>query len=435
MIVKSLLLYLIFVFAQDPNCVLTNLAGSNIGSSGYVDGFGTSALFTSLGGVAVDNNGTVFVSDIQGMRKLRRINSTGSVSSPTMPGQVIPWTVAMTQSAGRQLVVTTGWDMHTVYGTWVSTMVSFRICGNSWQILTPPPWSCVSDNAFYRPNSAVTPRNGGPVYVICQTGYIKVFGGIGAPFTGSVTPFVGGGPQTGTLPYTDGVGTNARIGGGVSGMAITDDGDTLYFADTHYIRRVATATAMVTTLAGCGQGMYAPGAGFSACFNFPSSWNMLGMLVTPRWGLLIPDWGNGCLRSLALDGTARTNVVAGQCGILGNTLGPATSALMNAPLSVAQVNGSAGTSIIITDASFSVKLLSCPTSLLFQKLPTVFEVMEDHCESISIPEGFELLASSDECINEAMQHKEKKIYGLQFHSEVSGNFGRVIIENFVNFAD
>ena len=70
-------------------------------------------------------------------------------------------------------------------------------------------------------------------------------------------------------------------------------------------------------------------------------------------------------------------------------------------------------------------------SLLFDKLPTVFEVMEDHCERISIPEGFELLASSDECINEAMQHKEKQIYGLQFHPEVSGNFGRVIIENFV----
>jgi GMP synthase (glutamine-hydrolysing) len=71
-------------------------------------------------------------------------------------------------------------------------------------------------------------------------------------------------------------------------------------------------------------------------------------------------------------------------------------------------------------------------SLLFEKLPTVFDVMEDHCESISIPVGFELLASSDECINEAMQHKNKMIYGLQFHPEVSGNFGRVIIENFVN---
>ena len=74
-------------------------------------------------------------------------------------------------------------------------------------------------------------------------------------------------------------------------------------------------------------------------------------------------------------------------------------------------------------------------SLLFEKLPSVFDVMEDHCESISIPEGFELLASSDECINEAMQHKDKMIYGLQFHPEVSGNFGRVIIENFVNCVD
>jgi GMP synthase (glutamine-hydrolysing) len=71
-------------------------------------------------------------------------------------------------------------------------------------------------------------------------------------------------------------------------------------------------------------------------------------------------------------------------------------------------------------------------SLLFEKLPTVFEVMEDHCENISIPIGFELLASSDECINEAMQHKEKMIYSLQFNPEVSGNFGVIIIENFIN---
>ena len=58
--------------------------------------------------------------------------------------------------------------------------------------------------------------------------------------------------------------------------------------------------------------------------------------------------------------------------------------------------------------------------------------MEDHCETVSIPSDFNLIAVSDACVNEGMQHKEKLIFGVQFHPEVSGNMGTLIIENFVN---
>lgn len=70
--------------------------------------------------------------------------------------------------------------------------------------------------------------------------------------------------------------------------------------------------------------------------------------------------------------------------------------------------------------------------ILFNRLPNEIEMMEDHCESISIPAGFQLVASSDACVNEVMQHTEKAIFGVQFHPEVSGNHGSVLIENFVN---
>jgi len=69
---------------------------------------------------------------------------------------------------------------------------------------------------------------------------------------------------------------------------------------------------------------------------------------------------------------------------------------------------------------------------LFDKLPSTFEMMEDHCESISVPRDFTLLATSDACVNEAMYHKRKPLFGVQFHPEVSGNQGTLIIENFVN---
>lgn len=69
---------------------------------------------------------------------------------------------------------------------------------------------------------------------------------------------------------------------------------------------------------------------------------------------------------------------------------------------------------------------------LFERLPAIFDMQEDHCEHISVPNGFELLACSDACINEAMKHKEKLHYGVQFHPEVSGNFGHVLLANFAN---
>ena len=71
------------------------------------------------------------------------------------------------------------------------------------------------------------------------------------------------------------------------------------------------------------------------------------------------------------------------------------------------------------------------SSPIFSRLPRVIEMQEDHCEFISVPNNFKLLASSDSCFHEAMEHSQKPIYGIQFHPEVSGNYGSMIIENFL----
>jgi GMP synthase (glutamine-hydrolysing) len=73
-------------------------------------------------------------------------------------------------------------------------------------------------------------------------------------------------------------------------------------------------------------------------------------------------------------------------------------------------------------------------SPLLNKFPPIFEMMEDHCESISVPPGFMLVASSDACVNEMMQHQTKPFFGVQFHPEVSGNHGSLLIENFARVA-
>ncbi|MCR9173874.1 MAG: gamma-glutamyl-gamma-aminobutyrate hydrolase family protein [bacterium] len=70
-------------------------------------------------------------------------------------------------------------------------------------------------------------------------------------------------------------------------------------------------------------------------------------------------------------------------------------------------------------------------SILFERLPTEVEMMKNHYETISIPQGFKLIAASDACVNEAMQHESKPYFGVQFQPEVSGNHGAILIENFV----
>jgi GMP synthase (glutamine-hydrolysing) len=56
---------------------------------------------------------------------------------------------------------------------------------------------------------------------------------------------------------------------------------------------------------------------------------------------------------------------------------------------------------------------------------------EEHSESITLPKEFCLLAKSESCANEAMKHKHKKLYGTQFHPEVSGSDGKKLFRNFL----
>lgn len=58
-------------------------------------------------------------------------------------------------------------------------------------------------------------------------------------------------------------------------------------------------------------------------------------------------------------------------------------------------------------------------------------VSEDHTEGISLPENFILLAKSELYPNEAMQHKTKNMYGVQFHPETSSDLAKLTITNFL----
>ena len=66
--------------------------------------------------------------------------------------------------------------------------------------------------------------------------------------------------------------------------------------------------------------------------------------------------------------------------------------------------------------------------------PPRFSVKADHCEGVSLPSGFQLLASSAFYEVEAMASTTHPNFGVQFHPEVSGEVGEIIIRNFCHIA-
>lgn len=68
---------------------------------------------------------------------------------------------------------------------------------------------------------------------------------------------------------------------------------------------------------------------------------------------------------------------------------------------------------------------------LFCGLPPGNKFYMMHRASVTLPNDFVLLASTNDCANAVMRHKTKNIYGLQFHPELSP-VGTTVIRNFID---
>ena len=65
---------------------------------------------------------------------------------------------------------------------------------------------------------------------------------------------------------------------------------------------------------------------------------------------------------------------------------------------------------------------------IFSGMESTIKVKQMHNDSITLPENFELLASSKTCYNQLMKHKKKPLYTCQFHPEF---YNHDLIRNFI----
>lgn len=75
---------------------------------------------------------------------------------------------------------------------------------------------------------------------------------------------------------------------------------------------------------------------------------------------------------------------------------------------------------------------------LFEGLPNPFLVRESHyCEIKKVPPQFDLIATNENCPVQAIKHRERPLYGTQFHPEAYVDaypHGRRVLENFFRMA-
>ena len=254
------------------NASLTlSLVAGGLGGVRSLDGTGTAARFKSPVGAALDGNGNLYIAD---------------AGEPTI----------------RKIVLSTG-AVTTVAGS----------------ALEPGSINGASAVARFRAPSALAVDSAGNLYV-ADTGNHTIRKVVLT--TGVVTTLAGGAGSSGKL---DGTGVSARFN--APGAVAVDNIGNLYVADTsnHAIRKIVTATGVVTTLAGSGVLGSADGTGSAASFNLPQ-----GAAVDASGDLLVADTNNHTIRKISA-ATGSVQTVAGSAGMNGTADGTGAAARFNAP--------------------------------------------------------------------------------------------------------
>ena len=273
-------------YTTKPYNVVSTLAGS---LSGYLDGTGTNARFTTPVGVAVDSSGNVYVSDV-GFRIIRKITPEGVVTS--LAGDVIagsadgtgtnaqfynPFGVAVDSAGNVYVADSSNHRIRRITPAGVVTTFAGSLSNTSGST------DGTGTNATFNVPSGVAVDSAGNIYVADNSNHrIRKItpAGVVTTFAGSLSG------------YLDGTGTNASFNR-PNGITVDSVGN-LYVADSENYRiRKITQAGVVTTIAGTGSAAFADGNGDSASFNGPR-----GVAVDSVGTIYVADNNNQRIRKI-----------------------------------------------------------------------------------------------------------------------------------------
>ncbi len=233
-----------------PNGDVTTIAGNGVG---YLDGLASTARFSGPTGVALDNEGNIYVAD-RSNNRIRKINSDGIVST---------------------------------------------VAGNGIEGYMDGTGGANGTAKFYNP-FGLTVDNQGYVYVTDHfNGRIRKI----TP-NGDVTTLAG----DGTFGYLDGTGGPNGTAKFNNPLGITvDNQGYVYIGDqaNHRIRKI-TPNGDVTTMAGTGNQGFIDGAcGLTETTEFNSPF---GITIDSCGQLYVADWGNNRIRKITLSSYEISNI-------------------------------------------------------------------------------------------------------------------------------
>jgi sugar lactone lactonase YvrE len=270
----------------------------NINYGGFADGTGSAALFRNPEGLAIDSEGNLVVAD-SGNYVIRKVTATGAVTTIAgTPGKYSedgdgglfsnPVGVAVDNLGNIYVTdlpngvidkITPAGSTGVFAGTYAFGLVGGLGDGTGTAASFDGPEGIAIDRSG---NLYVADTFDNAIRKVTPTAVVSTLAGV---------PFQGG--------AFDGTGTAASFFG-PSGLAI-DGAGTLYVADTdnNLIRKVSPA-GVVSTLAGGYQGG-ADGTGSLAQFNKPS-----GVAVDGSGNVYVADTGNNAIRKVTSDGVVTT---------------------------------------------------------------------------------------------------------------------------------
>ncbi len=299
-----------------PQGVVSTVAGS--GQAGFVDGAASSAQFNSPFGVAIDIAGNLLVAD-SANRRIRTIAKDGTVA--TLAG-----------SGGQQLLDGSGIQAAFLYpygivldpqGTIVVADLNavrtiapqVKICDDG-SPCTTDSCDAKTGGCTYTKQPAKTPCNDGNA---CTTGEACDANGACAALAKTCDD---SNPCT-----TDACNPYSADCENLANDGPCDDGSACTLSDHCLGGKCSTDKAFVTTLAGGKSSGYLDGVGANAAFYGPH-----GIAIDAAGNVYVADQSNQRIRKMSPDGKVTTVAGSGQAGYLD---GPGSSAQFNSPADVA----------------------------------------------------------------------------------------------------